>query len=557
VDKITKTLPCVLIVLTTFAAYSAALLNGFALDDVIQIEHNRSLQMADYGWTTLTAPVFPGNLYRPLTSLSYYFENYLWGLNPLPYHFFNILLHACVAVLFFALSKRVLSTSAALLCALVFAVHPLFVEVVANVSGRAELLSALFILSGIGIALFAKRESLLCTYRFSLVALFSFLAAASKESGLMMTVLLCLVFFVSRDLPLRSRLITIGASLAGAVCYLSLRVLALGGALYSSYPVDVFDNPLAAISFSDRVFSALSLQGLYLFKIFYPLPLSADYSALPLSFSELFAADYSSLFIGFTGLITLSLITLLRKSYIGAGIAWFFLSFLLTSNIFFPIGTVFAERLAYVPSMGILCCVALALDTLRLRALVSIPVIILITLAFMITRLSAVHWFNNNALADYQEHVSPESFRTQLLLARRDKERGDTEAAKVHLKKSLALLPQNDEAYHLLAIIALEEHNLPVVEENFKRALIVNSDYLPSLSLYARLLLNQDKLVESRQLAEQILRVDRKSPDGLLILLALAMKNGDTSLAHRYQEQLDQQGYKSADFDALKKRLEN
>ena len=58
----------------------------------------------------------------------------------------NVLLHGGVTALVVLLLGRYLPTSAAFLAGLIFAVHSVHVEVVANVVGQAELLAAFFFL---------------------------------------------------------------------------------------------------------------------------------------------------------------------------------------------------------------------------------------------------------------------------------------------------------------------------------------------------------------------------------------------------------------------------
>ncbi|HSE02868.1 MAG TPA: tetratricopeptide repeat protein [Methylomirabilota bacterium] len=100
--------------------------------------------------------------YIPLTRLTWSFNYVTGGMNPWGYHLLNLLLHASNAVLFYAVARRLLAAAssdgrqdgrdapelvaAAAGATLVFGVHPLRVEPVAWISGRADLLCALFVL---------------------------------------------------------------------------------------------------------------------------------------------------------------------------------------------------------------------------------------------------------------------------------------------------------------------------------------------------------------------------------------------------------------------------
>lgn len=81
---------------------------------------------------------------RPLTNLTFQINRWMGGTNPAGYHLVNLLLHVAAAVLLERALRRVISARAALLAALVFAVHPIQTEPVNYVFARGTLLSTLF-----------------------------------------------------------------------------------------------------------------------------------------------------------------------------------------------------------------------------------------------------------------------------------------------------------------------------------------------------------------------------------------------------------------------------
>lgn len=100
--------------------------------------------------------------YIPLTRLSWSLNWVLGGMDPWGYHLVNVLLHAANALLVYFVARRLLAAAiadgaqagrreqdlcvAAAGAALVFGVHPLRVEPVAWITGRADLLCAFFVL---------------------------------------------------------------------------------------------------------------------------------------------------------------------------------------------------------------------------------------------------------------------------------------------------------------------------------------------------------------------------------------------------------------------------
>jgi hypothetical protein len=100
--------------------------------------------------------------YVPLTRLSWRLNYVLGGMDPWGYHLVNVLLHGLNAATFYFVARRLLAAAvgaggqagrrepalcaAAAVAALVFGAHPLRVEPVAWISGRADLLCATFAL---------------------------------------------------------------------------------------------------------------------------------------------------------------------------------------------------------------------------------------------------------------------------------------------------------------------------------------------------------------------------------------------------------------------------
>ena len=98
----------------------------------------------------IEAFVFPhGQLYwglvvRPLT---YMVDYSLFGLSPGGYHLHNLFWHSlCVACVFFLLRKLTREPTVSFFGALIFAIHPIHVEAVSNITNRKELLALAFLL---------------------------------------------------------------------------------------------------------------------------------------------------------------------------------------------------------------------------------------------------------------------------------------------------------------------------------------------------------------------------------------------------------------------------
>jgi Tfp pilus assembly protein PilF len=131
-----------LIVLVVFLAYLPALRGGFIWDDDAYVTKNTTLHNLDGLWQ-IWFQVGAVPQYYPLVYTSFWLEYHLWNLNPLGYHLVNVLLHAIAAILLWRVLLR-LQIPGAWLAAVIFAIHPVYVESVAWITERKNVLSIVF-----------------------------------------------------------------------------------------------------------------------------------------------------------------------------------------------------------------------------------------------------------------------------------------------------------------------------------------------------------------------------------------------------------------------------
>ncbi len=340
-------------------AYLNSLGNGFAYDDTSIVETNPTVIAGDVA-RAVASPYQPqagpgAGLYRPVTVASFAVEWPLWGGAPLGFHAVNVLLHGAVTVLVMLLLEAFVILPGAAAGAILFAVHPVHTEVVANVVGRAELWAALFFL--LACLLYLRGSEWSGARRglrlVGLGALY-FLALGSKEIAVTLpAALLLLEAFRTGPSALGRRVRDEIATYAllGVVlaAYLCTRFLVLG-----TVTGEVTAPVLQTMGTPRRFLTALSLWPEYLRLLLFPRDLVADYSPAVLFPAPGFDAVVA-LGIGVLAGLALVAVRSWRGSSpsIALGILWFALTILPVSNLFFSTGILLAERTLYLPSVGL------------------------------------------------------------------------------------------------------------------------------------------------------------------------------------------------------------
>lgn len=347
--------PPALVLTLALAAGGATLGNGFAYDDVHLILQNDRIHdlarlpavMAESYW-----PPVPlgqgGRLYRPVTMAGFTLQWAIGGGRPLVFHVVNLLWLGIVALLVLALALRLLPRGPATLAASLFAVHPVHTEVVGNVVGQAELLTAAwFLLGALFVADGARRG---WTSRRLVGACASLgLAFLSKEQGLMLLVLA--PFVVAAVGGRRALLGEPSARLLLLLTLVAMLCLSLRTAVLGTLGGDLPHPLWRGLPPSERILTMLTVIPTWGRLLFWPASLQADYSPREV---QLTAGLTPPVALGLLLLAGLFLLGWLgrRTSAIWLGVAWLALTALPTANLLFPTGVVLAERLLFLPSVG-------------------------------------------------------------------------------------------------------------------------------------------------------------------------------------------------------------
>ena len=350
------------LVFATVLCYMNTWWNSFVYDDHVYVEQN-PLVVEPFDlkkiFTSSYPPATPDQgLYRPLLTLSYKVHAAVFGFPTRPdafngFLFANTLMHlACVLLAFFLFLRLRLELPTAFGAALLFAVHPILSESVAWTVGRAEIGAALWTLVAIHL-LWCERTAV----RF--LALPAWLGALMfKESAIMAPALAwVLATYRPGSFPkLKPRAVLLLGAGATALLgfYAGLRSIALPQLVPSVTPFLGVEGP------SEQIATAVTMLWKYLIFVFLPIPLSVFHDLAPAH--GLFEWRPLTALLGWACLVAALWKWRGQTRDWRFGLCWWIVALLPASNLFFPIGTLFAERFLYLPCL--LLYVALA-ETVR------------------------------------------------------------------------------------------------------------------------------------------------------------------------------------------------
>jgi len=199
------------------AAYLHSLDYPFVNDDRFYVVENTKLAGLHFAqlWRLFVEPYNPYE-FLPLRDLSYWFDITLFGLTPSAFRVHSIILYLlCLPLVYattlclwryFRPSANASAPWAAAAVAVLFVVNPSHVEAVVWISGRKDVLSAVFSLLALWLALKSKREHGLSP-GYSAVTLVALLAAMlSKATAVAVAPVIAMLWvFFWRDIPIQYR----------------------------------------------------------------------------------------------------------------------------------------------------------------------------------------------------------------------------------------------------------------------------------------------------------------------------------------------------------------
>ena len=485
-----------LLLAACLVCYANGLTGDFTYDDKAIVRDDPRIRAPSGMAQILTTPYFGGPRgvgtgFRPALLTSYAIQWWVHDGEVVGYHVVNLLLHALVTLLFARFLREVaVPEPTAVGAALLFAVHPIHVEAVTSLVGRGETLAATFVFAFLLAALAYRRAVSRRTLSLAAALVSYALGLLTKESAAVAPVLAFLAFWRLEEGSVLRRMgkaLQAGISLyAGAAAVLALDLLyrrwVLGGFLKSGrFRIFEVENPLAPLPPLARAADAAAILFRYAGRLLVPLRLSADESAWSIRVHSGLAAVGAGALVLLVGIVLLAIFREPRRRDIAFGILLFAAAFAPTSNLLFPTGTIFAERLAYLPSAGFTLALAAAVVTppngtgvSRVRA----GILLAVALAFGArTVLRNRVWQNDETLFAESVRTSPESAKSHYNLAWVSMEYGRTAPALEQYDLATRIYPKYFDAWAGKGLAEQRLGFLAAAERSYSKSLEVNPSY--------------------------------------------------------------------------------
>ncbi len=492
-NKIFILILCVL----CFVIYSNSLTNGFVYDDEVLIVNNPVIKYPKllplifkkclYDYPGIGKDITFDKMYRPLQVLSYALDYRIWKLNPLGFHLANVLLHLFNTILIYYLLLIISNNTVSKIVSILFLVHPVHTSVVAYISGRADLLTAFFmLLSLIGFLQFIKLKSKTYYIASLLSALF---ALYSRENALILFIFIILILFFLKA-KAKYYLYVIPFIFLD-LFYILSRFLALGHYAFVLHP--------SLISLPLRIVNFFNIIPRYLFILVFPLdlhlfrttPFIRGLPDIKTFFAILFILFYIALIIRYR-----------QNRFLVFGTLWFLVGII---PVFFSLDgyrmlreAVMAESWIYFSSIGFFIFVS---GQNILKKFNRVLLVSFIAFYGFLTVLNNLYWKNNIILYKHiSQYISEERNPAWKNLINSYFKAGLYEKALDEINKFSIYYPDSTESYILWGNYYFLTGDLNKAVDNYKLALSQgrnNFAIYSNLSLFYKELNQLDKAIDS------------------------------------------------------------
>ncbi len=545
---------CAALFLATVLLFSRAWSHDFVnYDDPDYVTANAHVK-AGLTWDGIAWAMRSGEAsnWHPLTWMSHMLDVSLYGMNPRGHHATSVLLHALNAVLAFVALRRLTGALwTSVLCAALFAWHPLRVESVAWVAERKDVLSGVFwflVLWAYAIYAERRREARPHAGAFYGLALVAF--ALGLMAKPMLVTLPCVLLLLD-GWPLR-RFATQGwgwIALEKAPFF----ALSIGSSVVTFFVQKGGGSVSVALSFEQRWENAVVAVVRYLGKFFAPADLAVLY---PHPGDWPTRKVVASLVI-VIALTAVAVAQIRRRPWIAVGWLWFLGTLVPVIGIVQVGLQSMADRYTYLPMLGVQIAVLWTLKETRDKRLETrdskiaprpafqvsglwslVSGLVLIAFAALTWRQIGV-WRNSFTLFDHTLAVTEKNYLAHNNRAIWLCDAGRVDEGVADYQRALAIRPDYAEANNNLGRLLVQQGRAAEAVPMLRKALAGKAGSLEVRNNLANALSDTGALDEAIQQYDFILARDPRHANALNGLgVALAMKGQPAIARARIEESL-------------------
>lgn len=530
-----KHLPKLIIALLVAIFYANTLSLDYALDDRMVILESKYTIKG--GWDSVKSiftedtfkgyfgsenNVVAGGRYRPMSQLTFMIEFQLFGqdikshlgdvddymnlhdsdhekyfkdstlavvnhlMNVLYFMLLCLIVYEVLAMLFTKYQGTKWYQSLAFVATVLFALHPIHTEAVANVKGRDEIFAMLGAMAALWCALkyVDKRSWWLLLLELLAITFGLF----SKENTItFLAVVPLALYFYPKEKKGMDYLMTLLPIILGSVFFIIVRTNVLGGFMPEDTTHNILNNPYIHSTKVQEVATVLLTWGIYFKLLVFPHPLTHDYYPHQIAITDFSNPLLWIVVVGCVALLVLALRGLKKKTVVSFAILFFVITFSITSNLLFNVGTFMNERFVFIPSLGFVLVIAYLLCQLaeqkpQLMRKLSLGVFLLISILYGVKTFTRNFvWNDDFTLFLTDVKTSDNSIKcnisaggSELQIWKVHHKERDKNAAYAYLQKALDLEKNSLNAYLLLGELMFWDDNPQGAYQAYRNAALID-----------------------------------------------------------------------------------
>lgn len=530
-----KHLPKLIIALLVAIFYANTLSLDYALDDRMVILESKYTIKG--GWDSVKSiftedtfkgyfgsenNVVAGGRYRPMSQLTFMIEFQLFGqdikshlgdvddymnlhdsdhekyfkdstlavvnhlMNVLYFMLLCLIVYEVLAMLFTKYQGTKWYQSLAFVATVLFALHPIHTEAVANVKGRDEIFAMLGAMAALWCALkyVDKRSWWLLLLELLAITFGLF----SKENTItFLAVVPLALYFYPKEKKRMDYLLTLLPIVVGSVFFIVVRSNVLGGFMPEDTTHNILNNPYIHSTKVQEVATVLLTWGIYFKLLVFPHPLTHDYYPHQIAITDFSNPLVWVVVVGCVALLVLALRGLKKKTVVSFAILFFVITFSITSNLLFNVGTFMNERFVFIPSLGFVLVIAYLLCQLaeqkpQLMRKLSLGVFLLISILYGVKTFTRNFvWNDDFTLFLTDVKTSDNSIKcnisaggSELQIWKVHHKERDKNAAYAYLQKALDLEKNSLNAYLLLGELMFWDDNPQGAYQAYRNAALID-----------------------------------------------------------------------------------